>query len=133
MLKADSMLKVIHAIQNQYKNNNALPYTKCPLEIRFDPYDSVAGYILLYDTNNIIYLRVDIYYPQYHHLIYEACDWSKQKFTAYLYTKNGSKLNSFTVLNPPQNGQIGNVGPFKDLRKMKKSKRTRSSKKKTKQ
>ncbi len=120
--KADSIQKALHTIQIQNKNNNVLPYMHCPLEIKFEPYDSVAGYILLYDTNNVLYLKADIYYPKYHHLIYEACDWSNQKYTAYLYSKYGNKLNSFVVVNPPQNGQVGNVGPYKDLRKIRKHK-----------
>lgn len=120
--KADSIQKALYTIQNQYKNNNALPYAHCPLEIKFEPYDSVAGYILLYDTSKVLYLKLDIYYPAYHYLIFEACDWSKQKYTAYLYSKYGNKLNSFVVANPPQNGQVGNVGPFKDLRKIRKHK-----------
>lgn len=105
------------------QQNNALPYLHCPLQINFNPYDSSAGYMMIYFKNKKLYIKAEITYPQYHLLIYEACDWPKDTFRVELYTKHGFLLNKFQIRNPPVTGQIGNFGEIKDMRKKHTSRR----------
>ncbi len=98
----------------------ALPYLHCPLEIRFNPYDSVAGYMDIRHLNNKPYKTSKITYPQYHFQTWEACDWPRETFMVYLYSNHGVLLNKFKVMNPPQNGQVGNIGEIQDMRKKRK-------------
>lgn len=122
-LRKDSTLLKMIETEKQVQQHNALPYLQCPLTIRFEPYDSVAGYILMFDTNHILYTKIGIFYPQYHYVIYEACNWPKGLFTCYLYSIHGTLLNKFQVQNLPFTGKSENVGPFVDLRKIKKKKK----------
>ena len=113
----DSIKNQSNKIQKNPQNQNALPYLLCPLEIQFNPYDSVAGYLEIYHPDGKLYRKEKIYSPQYHFMTWDACDWSKETFTVYLYSDHGVALNMFKVINPPQNGRIGNIGEIQDLRK----------------
>ncbi len=115
----DSIKNQARKIQKNPQNQNALPYLHCPLQIQFNPYDSVAGYLEIHHPDGKLYRKEKIYSPQYHYMIWDACDWPKETFIVYLYCNHNVALNKFKVINPPQNGQIGNIGEVKDLRKPK--------------
>ena len=122
--KKDSLPKLNREQAVKQKNGalqgqNALPYLHCPLEIRFNPYDSIAGYMEIHHPDGKLYKTSKIDYPQYHFQTWEACDWPKETFLVYLYSNHGTALNKFKVQYPPVEGQIGNTGDIQDLRKRK--------------